>query len=132
MAARVTHRLDLVFALHQQVQQLLGVDRSFSVVTHQANEGSVPLVSNLGEGGTARRHQNLADTILKALHGFVIDSQEGLGSPLFGEVILQTPHAILVGKAFCCHPDLWQNSHLQKHVLLRSEKSMHTIKSAEL
>ena len=36
-----------------------------------------------------------------------------LGCSLFGELVLQTPDAILVGKALCCHADLGQNAHLK-------------------
>lgn len=40
-------RLDLVLALHQQVQELLGVDHSFTEVRHQTNQSRVPFVHNL-------------------------------------------------------------------------------------
>lgn len=36
-----------------------------------------------------------------------------LGSALLGELILQAPDAILVGKALCCHSDLGQDAHLK-------------------
>lgn len=41
-------RLDLVLALHQQVQELLGVDHGLAEVRHQTDEGRVPFVHNLG------------------------------------------------------------------------------------
>lgn len=39
--------LDLVLALHQQVQELLGVDHSLAEVRHQTNQSRVPFVHNL-------------------------------------------------------------------------------------
>lgn len=40
--ADLDSRLDLVFTLDQQVQQLLCVDRCLTVVGHQPNETCVP------------------------------------------------------------------------------------------
>lgn len=40
-------RLDLVLALHKQVQELLGIDNSFTEVRHQTNQSRVPFVHNL-------------------------------------------------------------------------------------
>ena len=74
----MSHRLDLVFTLDQQVQQLLGVDSGLPVVGHQPDEGCVPLVGNLGEGGAATAHQHLPDAVLKLLEGLIIHPQEGL------------------------------------------------------
>ena len=59
-------------------------------------------------GGT-----HLADAVLKALERLVIDAQEGLGRALLGGLVLQAPHAILVGKALRHHADLWQDAHLR-------------------
>lgn len=39
--------LDLVLALDQQVQQLLGVDHSLAEVGHETDQSRVPLVHNL-------------------------------------------------------------------------------------
>lgn len=39
----------LVLTLDQQIQQLLGIDHSFSEVCHKANQCRVPLVDNLCE-----------------------------------------------------------------------------------
>ncbi len=39
--------LDLVLALHQQVQELLGVDHSLTEVRHQTDQSRVPFVHNL-------------------------------------------------------------------------------------
>ena len=62
---RLSYRLDLVLTLDQQVQQLLSVHGGLPVVGHQANEGCVPLVGNLGEGGATTAHQHLPDAVLK-------------------------------------------------------------------
>jgi len=43
--------LDLVLALDQQVQQLLGVDHRLPEVRHQADQCGVPFVNNLKHGG---------------------------------------------------------------------------------
>ena len=40
-------RLDLVLALDEQIEQLLGVDDCLAEVRHQANQSRVPLVHNL-------------------------------------------------------------------------------------
>lgn len=40
-------RLDLVLALHQQIQQLLRVHHRLAVVAHQADQRRVPLVHDL-------------------------------------------------------------------------------------
>ncbi len=60
-----SYRLDLVLTLDQQIQQLLSVHCGLPVVGHQANEGRVPLVGDLGEGGAATAHQHLPDAVLK-------------------------------------------------------------------
>lgn len=39
--------LNLVLALDEEIQQLLGVDHRLSVVGHQTDQGSVPFVDNL-------------------------------------------------------------------------------------
>mmetsp|Transcript_46858 Transcript_46858/g.74595 ORF Transcript_46858/g.74595 Transcript_46858/m.74595 type:complete len:205 (+) Transcript_46858:2684-3298(+) len=43
-------RLHLVLALHQEIQQGIGVDHGLTEVGHHANQIGVPLVGNLGEG----------------------------------------------------------------------------------
>lgn len=39
--------LDLVLALHKQVQELLGIDHSLTEVRHQTDQSRVPFVHNL-------------------------------------------------------------------------------------
>ena len=46
--ANLDTRLNLVLALDQQVQQLLGVDHRLAEVRHQTDQSRVPLVHNLG------------------------------------------------------------------------------------
>jgi len=75
---KVSYCLDLVLTLDQQVQQLLSVHSGLSVVGHQANEGCVPLVGDLGEGGAATAHQHLPDAVLKRLESLIIHTQESL------------------------------------------------------
>ena len=75
---KVSYRLDLVLTLDQQVQQLLSVHGGLPVVGHQANEGCVPLVGDLGEGGATTAHQHLPDAVLKRLESLIIHSQESL------------------------------------------------------
>ena len=74
----VSYRLDLVLTLDQQVQQLLSMDGGLPVVGHQANEGCVPFVGDLGEGGAATAHQHLPDAVLERLQSLIIHSQESL------------------------------------------------------
>lgn len=39
--------LDFVFTFHKKIQQILRIYHSFSEVSHQADQGSIPLVHNL-------------------------------------------------------------------------------------
>lgn len=99
--AVLSYRLDLVFTLNQQVQQLLGVHRGLPVVGHQPNQGCVPLVGNLGEGGAATAHQHLPDAVLKGLEGLIIHPQEslqaaGLESPVSATTVQQPVQAFVV------------------------------------
>mmetsp|Transcript_8730 Transcript_8730/g.18587 ORF Transcript_8730/g.18587 Transcript_8730/m.18587 type:complete len:747 (-) Transcript_8730:2392-4632(-) len=110
-------RLDLVLTLDQQVQQLLRMHHRLPVVGHEADEGGVPLVGDLGEGGGARGHEHLADAVLKALESLVVHTQEGLSSALLGVDVLKRPHAVLVGKALSCHAAFGQDADLEtRHV----------------
>ncbi len=56
------HRLDLILALDEQVQQLLGVHGGLAEVRHQPNQRRVPLVGHLCERGRPRRHQDLRNS----------------------------------------------------------------------
>ena len=66
--------LNLVFAFDQQIEDLLSMDQRLTEVSAQADESSVPLVTNFGEGGTARRHQNVSHTVFEFLHLFLVHS----------------------------------------------------------
>ena len=76
----------LVLTLDQQVQQLLCVNYSLSKVGHEPNEGCVPLVDDLGEGGGARGHQDLTHTVMEPRQALFVHSQETLCSPLLGHL----------------------------------------------
>lgn len=69
---------------------------TFSVIGHEANESSIPLVGYFGESGTATSHQNLSDSVLELLHSLIIYLQKGLGCDLFGVFILQLPTTIFL------------------------------------
>lgn len=47
--------------------------------------------ADLGERGGSRGHQDLTHSVVEALHGFIINTQETLGGPLFGYLHMQTP-----------------------------------------
>lgn len=79
-------------------------------VGHQTNEGSVPLVCNLGEGSGATGHQDLSDTILKLLQAIFIDFDESLGSNFLSILILESPCAILLTKFLLNAADLGKNA----------------------
>ena len=57
---------------------------------------------------------HLSDSVLKALKGLVINPQESLGGALLGGDVLQSPDAVLVGKALGCHADLGEDPHLRE------------------
>jgi hypothetical protein len=48
-------------------EKFIGVDDHFAITSHQANEGSIPLIHNLGEGRGARAHENLMDAVVELL-----------------------------------------------------------------
>ncbi len=58
---------NLILTLDKQVQQLLCIDHCLPIVGHEADEGRVPLVHNLGEGGGTGCHQYLPHTVMKLL-----------------------------------------------------------------
>jgi hypothetical protein len=41
--------LDLAFSLDKGVEEFISMDHSFSVIGHQSNQDSIPLIDNLGE-----------------------------------------------------------------------------------
>ena len=93
-------------------------------IGHETDERRVPFVDDLGEGRRTGGHQDLTDSVvepwmknkidemlLESLeftnhveilipffcllgHGFIIYSQEALGRPLFGDLVLQIPYTI--------------------------------------
>mmetsp|Transcript_3094 Transcript_3094/g.10260 ORF Transcript_3094/g.10260 Transcript_3094/m.10260 type:complete len:228 (-) Transcript_3094:3866-4549(-) len=65
-------RLDLILALHEKIQELLGVHHGLAVVRHQSDERRVPLVGDLRKRRRPRGHQHLPDSVLELLEGFVV------------------------------------------------------------
>ena len=104
MEAVLSYRLDLVFTLDQQVQQLLSVDSGLPVVGHQPNERCVPLVGNLCEGGAAAAHQHLPDAVLKGLEGLIIHPQESLQAAGITHLSVPQKYSSLcrLCHVFCC------------------------------
>mmetsp|Transcript_4453 Transcript_4453/g.3945 ORF Transcript_4453/g.3945 Transcript_4453/m.3945 type:complete len:530 (-) Transcript_4453:1161-2750(-) len=106
-------RLNLVLALDQQVEQLRGVDDGLTEVSHQTDHGSVPLVGDFGEGGSAGRHEDLSNAILKLLVRLLVDTQVGLRCALLCRLVLQVPDAVPVAEVLVEHAALGQNAHLK-------------------
>jgi hypothetical protein len=102
--------LNLILTFDEEVEHLLGVHSRFTEVGHQTNEGSVPLVCNLGEGSGATGHKNLSDTILKLLQALFIDLDESLGSDFLSILILEPPSAILLTELLLYAADLGKNA----------------------
>lgn len=48
------------------------------------------LSTDLGECGRPRRHQDLTDSVVEALHRLIIHTKETLCCPLFGHLHVQT------------------------------------------
>ena len=67
---------------------------------------------------------HLADAVLKAFQCLVIHTQEGLGCALLGGLVLQAPHAVLVGKALRHHADLGQYAHLRTITFMPSAQNV--------
>jgi len=59
--------LNFIFRLDQCVEKFIGMDYGLTIIGHQANEGCVPLVHDLGEGSGAGAHENLTDTVVELL-----------------------------------------------------------------
>lgn len=74
------------------------MDGGLAVVGHEADERRVPLVDDLGEGGGARGHEHHADAVLEAAERLLVDAQEGLRRALLGVLVLEVPHAVLLGE----------------------------------
>ena len=85
----------------------------FSEVSHQADQGGVPFVGDLGESSRATGHQNLAHTVLESLDAFLVHSDEGLSGNLLGALILQLPDSIFLRELFLSGPLLRKDSHFK-------------------
>lgn len=90
--------LDLVLALYQQIQQLLGIDYSLSVIRHQTNESGIPLVHDLSKGGGSRGHQDLTHSVVVPTQRLIVHTEEALGRPLLCHLVLQVPYSVAVSK----------------------------------
>ena len=92
-------RLHPILALDDQIQEFTRLNDSLPIISHQANEGGVPFVDGLGEGGSTGCHQESTNAISKASHGFLGDTQKGLCSSLPRRLIDQIPYSITEGEA---------------------------------
>ena len=82
-------------------------------VCHQANQSRVPFVRDLGESCRAAGHQDLPHSILKSFDAIFVDSDKCLGRDLFGALVLQLPHAVLLREFFLSCSLLRQDAHLK-------------------
>lgn len=99
--------------LDERVQQLVRVNDSLSVVGHQTNDGGVPLVDDLGEGGRSRGHEDLSDSVVELLHSVVRDSKESLSGPLLGLLVVKIPDRVLEREGLRESSDLREDSDLE-------------------
>ena len=112
--AHLDARLDLVLALHQDVQHLLRVDHRLAEVGHQPDQRRVPLVRHLRERRTAAAHQNLPHVVLERLHLLLAHAQIRQRRLLLRALVLQRPrpvarlHLLLARRAH-----LRQDAHLE-------------------
>lgn len=106
-------RLYLVLALDEQVEQLLRVDNGLAEIGHEADERRVPLVDDLGERRRARRHEYLTHAVVVLVQRVVVDAQEALGRALFGHLVLQVPHTVLVNELLVVRATLGQDAALE-------------------
>lgn len=67
--------LNLVFRLDESIQQLVGMNDCFSIVRHETNESSVPLVDDLRERGRTRAHQDLTNPVVELLYTYLNSKQ---------------------------------------------------------
>ena len=56
----------------------LRADDSFPEVSHEPDQGRVPLVSDLGERCASRGHEHLPDAVLEGPDRRIVHPQEGL------------------------------------------------------
>ena len=59
--------LDLVLGFDERVEQLVRMDDGLALISHQTDEGRVPLVENLEERGRPRAHQHLTNPVVELL-----------------------------------------------------------------
>jgi len=79
------------------------MDDSLTVVGHEADQRSVPLVHDLREGCRARAHEDLSDAIVELLNAFVGYPKERLRCSLLRLLVREVPHRVLEGVLFSTH-----------------------------
>ena len=89
------------------------MNNGLSVVGHEGDNGGVPLVDDLGEGGCTRGHQDHTESIVESFDTLVGDSKEGLCSTFLGLLIGKIPDAIFDGELLVGVSDLWQDANLK-------------------
>ncbi len=86
---------------------------SFTEIGHQPDQRSIPLVSDLGESGGARGHEDLADSVLETFQGLLVDSDKRASRDLLGDLVLQFPHALLKRELLLEGADFRKNTDLE-------------------
>ena len=119
--------LNLVFALYKTVQHFFCIDNCFTEIGHEGNQCRIPLVGDLGECRTTRRHENLTDMIFKSFTIFVSHTKEGSGCLFFCRFVLQRPNTISsLDSLLSRHSDLGENTnfkttHIKEEIEMRMD-----------
>ena len=77
-------------ALYDRVEKVDGRDSCFTVVREECDKTGVPLISDLCEGGGARRHENLADAVVKLGNVFLGYLEESMRCSFLAGVVNQS------------------------------------------
>lgn len=94
---------------------------SLSEIGHESDKCGVPLIRDLGEGGGAGCHQDLANAVFELFDAIFVHSNESLRGDLFCAFILQLPHSIFLRKLLLCssllgeYPNL-EAAHIEEHI----------------
>ena len=87
--------LNLGLTFDNGIQQIDSRHSTFTVVGEKRNQGSVPLVSDLGKSRRSRRHEDLPNPVVELLNVLLGNLEEGVGRTLLAGVVDQRPNAIL-------------------------------------
>ena len=87
--------LNLGLTFDNGIQQIDSRHSTFTVVGEKRNQGSVPLVSDLGKSRRSRRHEDLPNPVVELLNVLLSNLKEGVGRTLLAGVVDQRPNAIL-------------------------------------